>query len=361
MSGVVTAVSRSATHTMTKPAQTSIRLLEALGVEGDAHAGTTVKHRSRVARDPSTPNLRQVHLIHAELHDELRTAGLDLAAGQMGENVTTRGIDLLALPTGTRLHLGDTGDRRGHGASQSVRVSWMASSPGLMAATLGHDERGGADSQGRRHGDRVRRRRGAPGRCDPRRAPARAASRAPTGLAARFRAAEDRLGFLVDPAPQPPHGEAGCPQRHEDERARFRGGDYDFALWRGEVADRQHTRSEDTIVAIDAVSEDVARDDGNRRLITRAVGTTVRREGAVEKKPAEVENGVSRRLEVLVVPDVTEGPEAACRCGDREVRVRATRPVVCARDLDRGGRSRGVKEPSPGPVEKVQLAGAYAR
>ena len=108
MDGVVTAVSRKATHTFSKPNQGSIRLLTGLGVEGDAHLGETVKHRSRVARDPSQPNLRQVHLIHAELHDELQAADFDVSAGQMGENVTTRGVDLLGLPTGTRLHLGDT-------------------------------------------------------------------------------------------------------------------------------------------------------------------------------------------------------------------------------------------------------------
>ena len=104
---VVIAVSRSAAHTMSKPAQGNIRLLVGLGVEGDAHAGATVKHRSRVKRDPTTPNLRQVHLIHAELHDELGARGFTLAPGDMGENITTRGIDLLALPTGTKLHLGD--------------------------------------------------------------------------------------------------------------------------------------------------------------------------------------------------------------------------------------------------------------
>ena len=102
----VTAVSRSATHTFSKPACDSIRLLAGLGVEGDAHAGATVKHRSRVARDPSQPNLRQVHLIHSELHQELRAAGFRVTAGQMGENVTTEGVDLLGLPTGARLRLG---------------------------------------------------------------------------------------------------------------------------------------------------------------------------------------------------------------------------------------------------------------
>src|SRR5919206_1438410 len=103
MDGVVTTVSRSATHTMSKPNQEGIRLLRGLGVEGDAHLGETVKHRSRVRRDPSQPNLRQVHLIHAELHDELRAAGLAVSPGEMGENLTTRGVALLELPAGTRL------------------------------------------------------------------------------------------------------------------------------------------------------------------------------------------------------------------------------------------------------------------
>lgn len=104
--GVVVAVSRSATHSFNKPNEASIRLIEGLGVEGDAHMGETVKHRSRVAADPTAPNLRQVHLIHAELHDELNAAGFRVEPGDMGENVTTHGIDLLALPRGTRLLLG---------------------------------------------------------------------------------------------------------------------------------------------------------------------------------------------------------------------------------------------------------------
>ncbi|HVA92137.1 MAG TPA: MOSC domain-containing protein [Chloroflexota bacterium] len=141
MDGVVTAVSRGATHMFSKPNQDSIRLLAGLGVEGDAHQGETVKHRSRVARDPSQPNLRQVHLIHAELHDELRTAGFTVSGGQMGENITTRGLDLLGLPTGTRLLLGDTavievtGLRNPCGQLNGLQ-------PGLMAATLGRDEQG---------------------------------------------------------------------------------------------------------------------------------------------------------------------------------------------------------------------------
>jgi len=137
----VTAVSRSATYTLIKPNGDSIRLLTGLGVEGDAHLGGTVKHRSRMARDPSQPNLRQVHLIHAELHDELQAAGFAVSAGQMGENVTTRGVDLLGLPTGTRLYLGEaavvevTGLR--NPCAQLDRIQ-----PGLMAATLGRDARG---------------------------------------------------------------------------------------------------------------------------------------------------------------------------------------------------------------------------
>src|SRR3954451_15637973 len=105
MSGVVTALSLSATHTFSKVNQELIQLLAGLGVEGDAHMGETVKHRSRVAADPTQPNLRQVHLIHAELHDELRAAGFAVTTGQMGENITTRGLDLLGLPTGTRLYI----------------------------------------------------------------------------------------------------------------------------------------------------------------------------------------------------------------------------------------------------------------
>ena len=108
LSGTVIAVSRSSEHRFSKPTQASIHLVAGLGVMGDAHQGTTVKHRSRVARDPSQPNLRQVHLIHSELHDELAAAGFVVAAGELGENVTTRGLDLLGFPRGTRLHFGAT-------------------------------------------------------------------------------------------------------------------------------------------------------------------------------------------------------------------------------------------------------------
>ncbi len=141
MDGSVTAVHCSSTHTFNKPKQESIQLLAGLGVEGDAHLGETVKHRSRVARDPSQPNLRQVHLIHSELHDELRAAGFVVSAGQMGENVTTRNIDLLGLPTGTRLHLGETAVVEVTGLRNPC-VQLDRFQPGLMAAVLGRDEHG---------------------------------------------------------------------------------------------------------------------------------------------------------------------------------------------------------------------------
>src|SRR5437016_6504869 len=135
MTGIVTAVSRSPTHTMTKPNAASIRLVAGLGVEGDAHQGVTVKHRSRVARDPTVPNLRQVHLIHAELFDELSAAGFAVSAGLMGENVTTRGVDLLGLPTGARLHLGKKAVVEITGLRNPCRQLDKLQS-GLMAATL---------------------------------------------------------------------------------------------------------------------------------------------------------------------------------------------------------------------------------
>jgi MOSC domain-containing protein YiiM len=140
MTSTVTAVHRSPTHTMRKMLEPSIRLLTGLGVEGDAHAGVTVKHRSRVAADPTQPNLRQVHLIHSELHKELHTRGLQVQAGEMGENITTRGLDLLGLPVGTRLQIGQaileiTGLR-----NPCVQLDGLE--PGLMKAVLGRDADG---------------------------------------------------------------------------------------------------------------------------------------------------------------------------------------------------------------------------
>lgn len=104
----VVAVHRDERHRFSKPPVEAITLRTGLGVEGDAHFGETVQHRSRVRRDPTAPNLRQVHVMAAELIDELVGAGFDVAPGVMGENVTTRGVDLLALPTGTLVRLGAT-------------------------------------------------------------------------------------------------------------------------------------------------------------------------------------------------------------------------------------------------------------
>ncbi len=114
---------------------------EAYWVEGDSHMGEIVKHRSRVAVDPTQPNLRQVHLIHAELHDELKASGFVVSAGQMGENITTRGISLLGLPTGTRLYLGDTAVVELTGLRNPCTQLDQFQS-GLMAAVLGPGENG---------------------------------------------------------------------------------------------------------------------------------------------------------------------------------------------------------------------------
>lgn len=106
MSAHVVAVARDGEHRFSKQATNEIKIATGLGVEGDAHQGRQVKHRSRVRVDPSQPNLRQVHLIHAELFDELASKGFHVAPAELGENITTRGIDLLALPTGTLLRIG---------------------------------------------------------------------------------------------------------------------------------------------------------------------------------------------------------------------------------------------------------------
>jgi MOSC domain-containing protein YiiM len=141
MHATVAAVSRSNSHSFSKQNQTSIRLIEGLGVEDDAHQGVTVKHLSRVARDPTQPNLRQVHLIHAELYAELADAGFEVRPGDLGENVTTRDVPLLDLPVGTRLHLG---------ASAVVEVTGLRNPcvqidrfrPGLLGEVVGRDDSG---------------------------------------------------------------------------------------------------------------------------------------------------------------------------------------------------------------------------
>jgi MOSC domain-containing protein YiiM len=139
--GLVRSLSRSSRHRFSKASQSSLRLLAGLGVEGDSHAGTTVQHLSRVRRDPSQPNLRQVHLIHAELYEELRAAGFEAEPGELGENITTERLDLLALPRGARLHIGSqavvevTGLR-----NPCIQIDRFR--PGMLSAVVGRDEAG---------------------------------------------------------------------------------------------------------------------------------------------------------------------------------------------------------------------------
>ncbi len=133
--GRVTAVSQSPQHRFSKSVHAGIFLIAGQGVLGDAHSGNTVKHRSRVRRDPTAPNLRQVHLIAAELLDELRTQGFEVHPGQLGENVTTRGLDLLGLPRQARLHLGATAVVEVTGLRNPC-VQLDSFQPGLMAAVL---------------------------------------------------------------------------------------------------------------------------------------------------------------------------------------------------------------------------------
>jgi hypothetical protein len=139
--GTIVAVARDEGHRFSKPILPAIRLLAGLGVEGDAHCGKTVKHRSRVAVDPTQPNLRQVHLIHAELFEELANKGFSLQPGDMGENVTTRGLDLLGLPAGTRLRLGSEALVEVTGLRNPC-VQIEAFQPGLLKAVLGRDADG---------------------------------------------------------------------------------------------------------------------------------------------------------------------------------------------------------------------------
>jgi MOSC domain-containing protein YiiM len=137
----VVSVASAAAHGFSKTASAQIHLLEGFGVEGDAHCGALVKHRSRVAVDPLQPNLRQVHLIADEWLQELAIAGFDVKPGQLGENITTSGLDLIRLPLHAVLRFGP------HAA---VRVTGLRNpcaqldhfQPGLMAAALARDANG---------------------------------------------------------------------------------------------------------------------------------------------------------------------------------------------------------------------------
>jgi MOSC domain-containing protein YiiM len=141
MQGFVDAVSQRSSHSFSKQPRMWIRLLAGLGVEGDAHLGTTVQHRSRVARDPTQPNLRQVHLLHRELLQQLETQGFVIGPGDIGENILTSGIDLLDLPAGTILRIGDTAALAVTGLRNPC-LQLDRFRPGLMAATLERDAEG---------------------------------------------------------------------------------------------------------------------------------------------------------------------------------------------------------------------------
>jgi MOSC domain-containing protein YiiM len=139
--GIVVAVCRSASHDFRKPLEDAIELVAGLGVKGDAHFGEKVQHLVRVREDPTKPNVRQVHLIHSELFEELKAAGFSVAPGQIGENITTRGLDLLGLPDGTRLHIGKDAVVQVTGLRNPCK-QLDKFQPGLMSAMLGRDAEG---------------------------------------------------------------------------------------------------------------------------------------------------------------------------------------------------------------------------
>lgn len=139
---VVTAVHRDDQHRFSKRGVDEITLVAGRGVQGDAHAGVAVQHRSRVAADPTQPNLRQVHLMHSELFDELREQGFQVAPGQLGENLTTAGLSLLDLSAGTELHLGPDAVVQVTGLRNPCRQI-DTFQRGVLAAVLGRDADGG--------------------------------------------------------------------------------------------------------------------------------------------------------------------------------------------------------------------------
>lgn len=138
---IVQSVSKSSTHTFSKNTCSKIFLIKGLGVEGDAHMGEKVKHRSRVSKDPNQPNLRQVHLIHTELFDELEEKGFSIKAGEIGENITTKGIELLKLPKDSILSIGETVKIKITGLRNPC-IQLDSLKDGLMKAVLDKDEAG---------------------------------------------------------------------------------------------------------------------------------------------------------------------------------------------------------------------------
>jgi MOSC domain-containing protein YiiM len=141
LTGKVAAVARDSVHCFSKKVVSEIRIIDGLGVEGDAHLGRTVKHRSRVAIDPAQPNLRQVHLIHSELFEEVGAKGFNVYPADLGENITTVSIDLLALPRGTILHIGDGVELEVTGLRNPCHQI-NDFQPGLLSAVVSKGERG---------------------------------------------------------------------------------------------------------------------------------------------------------------------------------------------------------------------------
>ncbi|MDY8134272.1 MOSC domain-containing protein [Aquimarina sp. 2201CG5-10] len=139
--GIVKSVSKSSSHTFSKFNCDRILLIKGLGVKGDAHMGEKVKHRSRVAKDPNQPNLRQVHLIHSELFDELKKKGFNIQDGEIGENITTKGVELLNLPKDTLLSIGETVKIKITGLRNPCK-QLNALKDGLLRAVLDKDEKG---------------------------------------------------------------------------------------------------------------------------------------------------------------------------------------------------------------------------
>jgi len=135
----VVSVSADKAHRFSKILRNDITLIAGQGVQGDAHSGATVKHRSRVAKDPNQPNLRQVHLIHSELLVELEDKGFTIAAGDLGENILTTGIDLLDLSQGTQLAIGPDAVIQITGLRNPC-LQLERFSKGLMHAVLDRDE-----------------------------------------------------------------------------------------------------------------------------------------------------------------------------------------------------------------------------
>jgi len=146
-SGTVVMVSASGTHSFTKQNQKSIKLIKGLGIEGDAHMGEKVQHLSRIKQNPDQPNLRQVHLLHHELFDELSKNGYIVHPGDVGENITTRGIDILGLPTGTKLHIGKEAVVEITGLRNPCQ-QMNKFQPGLMQACIDHDDDGNPIKKG---------------------------------------------------------------------------------------------------------------------------------------------------------------------------------------------------------------------